>query len=303
MKSALPPRVLNAMTVDVEDYFHVQALAKAIDRKQWDQLDYRAEANTRVLLEMFAAQKIRATFFVLGWVTKRSPGLVREIHAAGHEIACHGMSHRMIYTQTPAEFRDETIEAKALLEDLIGERVRGYRAASYSITRQSLWALDVLVEAGFDYDSSIFPVRHDFYGIPDASPAPGVIRAPGGGSLVEFPLAVAKFLGASVPVSGGGYFRILPYAITRAGLRQLNDRLRRPFAFYLHPWEIDPHQPVVEAGWRSKFRHYTNLHRTQPRLQRLLHDFHFSTMHEVLKEIGMFENVKSVQTGLAASAA
>jgi len=298
-----PPRLLNAMTVDVEDYFHVQALSKAIDRKQWDQLDYRAEANTRVLLEMFAAHGIRATFFVLGWVTKRSPALVREIHAAGHEIACHGMSHRMVYTQTPAEFRSETIEAKSLLEDLIGARVRGYRAASYSITRQSLWALDVLVEAGFEYDSSIFPVRHDFYGIPDAAPEPGVIRAPGGGTLVEFPLAVAKFFGASVPVSGGGYFRILPYAVTRAGLRQLNERLRRPFSFYLHPWEIDPHQPVVEAGWRSKFRHYTNLRRTQPRLQRLLRDFNFSTMHEVLKNMGMFEGVKAVQPGLAISAA
>lgn len=277
--------VPNAMTVDVEDYFHVAALAGSIDRTEWDRRELRVEDNTRRLLALFEASGVRATFFVLGWVAQRRPSLVREIQAAGHEIASHGMSHKLVYDQSPAEFASETFEAKALLEDICGSPILGYRASTYSITRRSLWALDILCEAGFVYDSSIFPIRHDRYGIPGARPEPNLLRAPGGRSIVEFPLSAARFAGVQVPVSGGGYFRLLPYWLTRAGLRQINVQQKRPFAFYLHPWEIDPQQPRVEAGALSTFRHYTNLSRCEDRLRRLLGEFRFAPMRDVLTEL------------------
>jgi polysaccharide deacetylase family protein (PEP-CTERM system associated) len=272
----------NAMTVDVEDYFHVQALSGAIRRDQWDEMPYRADQSTRRLLQLFADRGVKATFFVLGWVAHKDPGLVREIAAAGHEIACHGWSHRLVYDQTVDDFRSETIASKALLEDLIGHEVSGYRAASYSITGRSLWALDVLIEAGFQYDSSIFPVRHDTYGIPGSSPHPGPVSAPSGKQILEFPLSTVDLLGTRLPIAGGGYFRLLPYMFTEAGLRSVNVRQRQPFVFYLHPWEIDPGQPRINCGWLSRFRHYTNLDVCETRLARLLDKFHFTTMREVL---------------------
>jgi polysaccharide deacetylase family protein (PEP-CTERM system associated) len=278
---ALSP-IINAMTVDVEDYFHVAALASSIDRSRWDDMEYRAEASTRRLLDLFDESSIRATFFVLGWVAKRSPDLIRDIHRRGHEVASHGMSHKLVYNQTPEEFASETYESKALLEGIIGERVLGYRASTYSITRRSLWALDILSEAGFTYDSSIFPIRHDLYGIPDASVVPSRMRTPKGASIVEFPMSTAPMLGARLPVSGGGYFRLLPYWLTRAGLRKLNDEFERPFIFYLHPWEVDPGQPRVRAGWKSRLRHYTNLGRCEARLRRLIKEFRFGRVRDVL---------------------
>jgi polysaccharide deacetylase family protein (PEP-CTERM system associated) len=277
--------ITNVMSVDVEDYFHVAALSKVIRREQWDQLEYRAEDSTRRLLELFASSGIKATFFVLGWVARRSPHLVRQIQAAGHEVASHGMSHKLVFDQNREEFYQETRDAKALLEDILGAPVVGYRASTYSITRKSMWALDVLCELGFRYDSSIFPVRHDVYGIPDAPVAPGKIRAPSGAEIVEFPMSTAAMAGIKVPVCGGGYFRLLPYWFTRAGLRSINRRDSRPFVFYLHPWEIDAGQPVFEAGWLSKLRHYTNLSRTEPRLQRLIGEFSFAPMREVLADL------------------
>ena len=279
--------IRNAMTVDVEDYFHVAALSEAISRSDWDRLEYRAEKNTQRLLRIFADRGITATFFVLGWVARRSPGLVREIQAAGHEIASHGMSHKLVYNQAQGEFAAETRDAKALLEDICGRSIDGYRASTYSITRKSLWALDVLCDLGFKYDSSIFPINHDLYGIPDAPVAPGLMRAPNGSSIVEFPMSTAKMVGVRVPVSGGGYFRLLPYWVTRAGLRQLNIDQQRPFVFYLHPWEIDPGQPRVAARWFSRFRHYNNLEHCESRLLRLAQDFRFSTMRNVLADQGL----------------
>lgn len=275
------------MTVDVEDYFHVAALARSIDRADWDSMEYRVEANTRRLLELFAGAGITATFFVLGWVARRSPALVREIQSAGHEIASHGMSHQLVYNQTPAEFASETRDAKALLEDICGQPVLGYRASTYSITAKSLWALDTLCELGFLYDSSIFPISHDLYGIPDAPQAPGVMRAPGGGTIVEFPMSTALFAGVRVPVSGGGYFRLLPYWLTRMGLLQVNQVRARPFVFYLHPWEIDPEQPRVRTSVLSTFRHYNNLDRCESRLRRLVSDFRFSSMRNVLADLSL----------------
>lgn len=276
----------NALTIDVEDYFHVSAFADHVDRAAWDKMDTRVERNTGRILELLAERDVRATFFILGWVAERSPGLVREIAAAGHEIACHGFSHQLIYKQTPDEFRQETLRSKHLLEDLVQRPVAGYRAASYSITNRSLWALDVLVEAGFVYDSSVFPVRHDLYGIPGAQDIPHRLKTPAGHELVEFPLSTLNLLGYRLPIAGGGYFRLYPYAFTRAGLRAINRR-GKPFIFYLHPWEVDPDQPRIAAGWRSRFRHYNNLDKCEIRLKRLLDDFSFTTARAVLDRLGL----------------
>jgi polysaccharide deacetylase family protein (PEP-CTERM system associated) len=230
---------------------------------------------------------VKATFFVLGWVAERSPALVREIQAAGHEVACHGMSHRLIYRQSEAEFKDETRRSKELLEDITGRPVNGYRAASFSIVKSSMWALDHLIDLGFTYDSSVFPIRHDNYGMPDAPLGPFQIESPSGRCMVEFPMAVCKFMGFNLPVSGGGYFRILPYWFVRTMLRRINQRERRPFTFYLHPWEIDPGQPRLPAGLKSRLRHYTNLDRCEARLRDLLGRFRFAPMETVLRDRGL----------------
>jgi len=271
--------VRNAFSIDVEDYFHVEALAPRIDRAQWEGLEYRADDNTRRVLELLAAEGVHATFFVLGWIARRSPGLVREIHAGGHEIACHGLTHQLVYKQSPQTFTDETREAKQLLEDAIGAPVRGYRAATYSITKQSLWALEILEALGFKYDSSIFPIRHDLYGIPGA---PRFAHRPGAGKLLEVPITTVELLGQRLPCGGGGYFRLLPYPLFRAALRRVNTRDQQPAVFYCHPWEIDPGQPRVGAlPLKSRFRHYTNLGRMEGRLKRLLRDFRWGRMDEV----------------------
>lgn len=272
----------NAFTIDVEDYFQVEAFARVIDRRSWNDFETRVIANTDRLLAMLESSGVRATFFVLGWVARKHPEIVRAIAAAGHEVASHGMSHRLVYTQSPQEFRQETLAAKALLEDQCQQPVIGYRAATYSITRKSLWALDILCEAGFQYDSSIFPMRHDRYGIPDANPLPHVLTTPDGGKLVEFPISVLRYARATIPVAGGGYFRLFPYGFTRWALREIN-RGGQEFVFYIHPWEVDPEQPRVHgASVLSRFRHYQNLGSCQKRLDRLLADFTFDTMHSVL---------------------
>jgi len=276
--------MLNALSFDVEDYFQVAALAGAVDRSSWESTPRRVERSTGLLLEILASSNTRATFFFLGWVAEREPQLVRRVAAAGHEIACHGYSHRLVYEQTPEEFREETLRSKVLLEDQAQAPVLGYRAASYSITRRSLWALDTLVEAGFVYDSSIFPVRHDRYGIPDAPRAPHLIQRDAG-RLVEFPPSTAQLPGARLPVAGGGYFRIFPYGITRWAVRRVNAE-GLPFIFYLHPWEVDPGQPRVRVGWLSRFRHYTNLDHCEARLRCLLSEFQFAPAREVLEAQG-----------------
>lgn len=288
MSAAAPARpTVNAFTIDVEDYFQVAALAPAIPRDSWESRESRVEANTERILGVLAERGVRATFFVLGWVAERSPQLVRRVAASGHEVACHGFSHQLIYRQTPGEFREETLRAKRQLEDLLGAPVLGYRAASFSVTPASLWALDTLIDAGFRYDSSVFPIRHDRYGLPGAAPEPGRVTAPSGRTLVEFPMSAASFFGVQVPVSGGGYFRILPYWLTRAGLRQINQRHGRPFTFYLHPWEVDPAQPRFRVSVLSRFRHYTNLARCEARLRRVLSEFTFAPMREVLETLGL----------------
>ena len=279
------PAVVNAMTIDVEDYFHVSVFDGVVPRDGWDRFESRVCANTDRLVDIFAGAGVRATFFVLGWVGERFPQLVQRLVAAGHEIASHGYAHRLIYDQTPGAFREDVRRAKAVLESAAGCRVDGYRAPSYSITPRSLWALDVLIEEGYRYDSSIFPVHHDRYGIPLSPRHPYVITRDSG-SLVEMPASTVRCGPLNLPIGGGGYFRILPYGWTRWGIGRVNRVERRPAVFYLHPWEIDPGQPFLPASRLSRFRHYRNLAATEGRLQRLLQDFRFSTMRAVFQEKG-----------------
>ncbi|MBK8185276.1 MAG: DUF3473 domain-containing protein [Candidatus Competibacteraceae bacterium] len=273
----------NALTVDVEDYFHVAAFARQIDPSTWDRFPLRVERNTHRLLELFGERDIRATFFVLGWVAERCPHLVRAIVEQGHRVACHGYSHQLIYGQTQDVFRQETVRAKACLEDQAQQPILGYRAASYSITKRSLWALDILAELGFTYDSSIFPVHHDRYGIPDSPRWPYRLKTSSGDALVEFPPSTFAVGSHRLPVAGGGYFRIYPYWLTKFGLRQINQNEKQPFIFYLHPWEIDAEQPRIKAGRLSTFRHYTNLSRCEARLRQLLKDFQFAPVETILE--------------------
>jgi len=280
-KSDTHASIRHALSIDVEDYFHVAALAKVIDPSDWGSLPSRVEQNTERLLELFDRVDTKATFFVLGWVAERYPGLIRKLADAGHEIASHGYSHQLIYSQTPAVFTEETRRSKALLEDIVQQPVTGYRAASYSITHESLWALDILAELGFTWDSSVFPIRHDRYGIPNSPRGPYTIRTGNGGLIREFPLTTAKVLGTTLPAAGGGYFRQFPYPLFKALFRQASENGRYPQMFYLHPWEIDPDQPRYNsASWLSRFRHYTNLDKCYGRLERLLSDFRFTTVSD-----------------------
>lgn len=275
----------NALTVDVEDYYHVSAFESVIAPGTWDELESRVEANTRRVLDLLAGYALAGTFFVLGWVAKRHPGLVRSIQAAGHEIACHGYQHRRILFQTPEIFRRDVSSAKSLLEDITGQPVRGYRAPSYSITPATAWALDILIEEGFAYDSSVFPIVHDLYGFPGAPPYPYCIARPGG-TLLEFPPTTLRLnllvRSMALPIAGGGYLRLFPGWFTRWGLRRLARDEGRPCAVYFHPWEIDPGQPRIKAGWKSRFRHYYNLAKMERRLRDLFENMAFAPMGTVL---------------------
>jgi polysaccharide deacetylase family protein (PEP-CTERM system associated) len=281
--SATTPRTLHAMTIDVEDYFHVAALSKVVSPAQWPQQPSRVVHNTHKILQIFADKKINGTFFILGWVAERYPHLVKEIAELGHEIASHGYSHQLIYGQTPALFRAETERAKSILEDLSQAPIEGYRAASYSITDKSLWALDILAELGFTWDSSIFPIYHDNYGMPNTPNQPYRIQTRTGLALTEFPLTAARFSGLNIPVAGGGYFRQFPYALFKFLFNRASQGNRVPKVFYLHPWEVDPDQPRFHtASWFARFRHYTNLERCEGRLNRLIDDFDFGTLSDSL---------------------
>jgi len=288
----------NALTVDVEDYYQVSAFEPVVPFADWDRYESRVERNTYRLLELFDCYHTRATFFVLGWVAERYPGLIRDVHAQGHEVASHGYAHRRVYTQTPAQFRAETQHSKRLLEDLTGQPVLGYRAASYSITTQSLWALNILREEGFVYDSSIFPIRHDRYGIPTAQRFCHVLSEHPVSRFVEFPPSTVVVLGRKLPIAGGGYFRLFPYSVTRWGVRRLNRQEHHPAMIYLHPWEIDPDQPRLPAGLLTQWRHHVNVHKVEGRLRRLLQDFTFGTMAQVLQDCGLLADLPSSATSL-----
>ena len=272
------PDIANALTVDVEDYFQVSALAPYIARADWDRIPCRVERNVERILELFGESGAQATFFTLGWIAERYPALVRRIAAAGHEIASHGYGHLRIQEQTPAEFAFDIRKAKGLLEDLCGTEVKGYRAPSFSLGRRTLWAFDDIARAGYHYSSSVYPVRHDLYGMPDAPRVPYRPRA----DLLEIPVTTARLLNRNVPAGGGGYFRLLPYTVSRALIRRVNKVEGRPAVFYFHPWDLDAEQPRVHGtSLKSRFRHYVNLHRTAPRLRRLLGDFPWRRMDDV----------------------
>jgi polysaccharide deacetylase family protein (PEP-CTERM system associated) len=275
--------VVNAMTVDVEDYFQVSAFERVVSRTQWEKLPSRVVANTERLLHLLAEREVRATFFVLGWVAERHPSLVSLISDLGHEVASHGYWHQLVYEQTPRAFREDVRRSKDVLEAVTGQRVEGYRAPSFSIVAKSLWALDILIEEGFRYDASIFPIRHDRYGIPE-SPRHPYLLPRSVGAIVEVPGSTARIGPMNLPVAGGGYFRLLPYRWTRWGIARLNERERRPAVFYLHPWEVDPEQPRLPASALSRFRHYRNLDRTESRLRRLLTEFRFAPLGRVLAD-------------------
>lgn len=266
----------NALTIDVEDYFQVENFKKYIKFSDWEQYESRVVKNTQKLLEILKFADVRATFFVLGWIGERFPELIKKIHQDGHEIASHGYAHQLVDTQTPEEFRADLRKAKAILEDIIQEPVLGYRAPSFSITKNSLWALDILMEEGFQYDSSLFPVYRDKGGLPDARRYPHKIYNHQV-YLWEFPISTIKFFNQNVPFSGGGYFRLLPYGFVKSAVKAINkDGI--PAIIYLHPWELDPQQPRVKADFLSTFRHYVNIAKTEKKLLELLRNFEFTPL-------------------------
>lgn len=290
--------VVNILTVDVEDYFHVSAFAGVVSRDSWEARTSRVEGNIDRLLGIFADAGLCATFFVLGWIAERYPGLVKRIAAAGHEVASHSYSHRLVYEMTPDEFRFDLRRARAVIEGAIGQPVKGFRAPSFSITARSMWALDVLLQEGYEYDASVFPIHHDRYGIPDARRDIHVIRSRASvprADLLEIPASTIRIAGLNLPVGGGGYFRIFPYAWTALGISHLNKREHRPAMVYLHPWELDPDQPRLQASWLSRFRHYRHLAQTEPRLRRLLCEFRFAPIRDVIASLSLIPAQAGVQ--------
>lgn len=305
--------IINALTIDLEDYFMVSAFESVVKRECWHLHESRIERNTRKVLDILDGADgntgVKATFFCLGWVGERYPYLIREIDRRGHEIACHSYDHQLVYRMTPEQFREDVSISKRILEDASGKKVIGYRAPSYSITQKSLWALDVLGEEGYRYDSSIFPIHHDRYGIPTAPRFSFLVKLNGNGGnetrvpadfermplrepepgepcddcIVEYPISTVKMMGLNIPISGGGYMRLFPYGVIRKGLLQINTGEKQPFVFYLHPWEFDPEQPrMTNISVLSRFRHYVNLDGTAEKLKRLLGDFKFSSMADVI---------------------
>lgn len=273
-----PSRPRNAMTIDVEDYFQVSAFAPFIPRGDWDARECRVERNVERILGLLADQGIHATFFTLGWVAQRYPALVRRIVEQGHEIASHGYGHERASDLSPEAFRADVARAKALLEDLSGYEVLGYRAPSFSIGKGNLWAFDVLRDCGYRYSSSVYPIRHDHYGMPDAPRFAFPVRE----GLLEVPVTTLRLRGRNYPSSGGGYFRLLPYALSRWLIAQVNQQDQQSAVFYFHPWEIDPDQPRIEGiDLKTRFRHYVNIQRTEARIAQLLQDFDWGRMDEI----------------------
>ena len=272
-------RPVNAMSVDVEDYFQVSAFENCVDKAQWDQIPSRVESNVDRILQLFDDKGVKATFFTLGWVAERYPDTVKAIVANGHELASHGWEHTRVTQQSRAAFREDIIRTRQLLEDLSGVQIKGYRAASYSIGADNLWALDELADAGYVYSSSTVPIKHDLYGIPEA---PRFAFRAAQGRLLEIPISTISVAGRKLNCGGGGWFRLFPYAFSRWALRQVNNKDRQSGIFYFHPWEVDPQQPRLDnASRKSRFRHYLNLHKMQGRLAQLLDDFEWGRMDDI----------------------
>ena|ERR1039458_3780556 len=283
--------MLNAVTVDVEEYFHPTEVQAAVDQARWAALPSRIEDQLHQILELLDTRRTKATFFVLGWVAERNPRVIQEIVAAGHEIGCHSYSHQLVYSLTPQEFRRDTRRAVAAIQDACSVTPQVYRAPSYSITQESMWALEILVEEGFVSDSSIYPIAHDRYGIPGSNRYPYVIETPAG-PIREFPIATVRLSkDRVVPIGGGGYLRLLPYRYTSAGIRRLNREENQPACIYFHPWEIDPDQPHLASGLIARVRTYTGVKGMIRKLDRLLTEFQFSTLSDVYGEVGHSETV------------
>jgi polysaccharide deacetylase family protein (PEP-CTERM system associated) len=276
--------MLNLLTIDVEDYYQVSAFESSVPFEKWPEYETRVVGNTCRLLEILSFYRVRATFFVLGWIAERRPYLVQMIAREGHEIASHGYRHRRIYHMTPDEFREDVRRSKSILEGIVGVPVTGFRAPSYSIVEKTVWALDILQEEGFAYDSSIFPIQHDLYGMPGAARFSYKHALSEGRSILEIPLSTVRIAGQNLPVAGGGYFRIFPYSYIRWGLERINKQEAQPAIFYLHPWEIDPKQPRLSGSLLSRFRHYTNLEKTEERFKRLLRDFKFCPVRDFIQK-------------------
>lgn len=285
-----PPTLRNAMTIDVEDYFQVSAFAPYIARGDWDRRECRVERNVERILTLLAEHRTQATFFTLGWVAERYPHLVKKIVANGHELASHGFGHQRVSDLTPAAFGDDIVRTKALLEDLGGQEVLGYRAPSFSIGIGNLWAFDTLLEAGYRYSSSVYPIQHDHYGMPDSPRFAYPVRE----GLLEVPVTTLRMFNKNLPSSGGGYFRLLPYALSRWMIRKVNTVDQQSAVFYFHPWEIDSDQPRVDGiDRKTRFRHYVNIDRTHARIAHLLQDFSWGRMDEIFlgRKAGPAEDV------------
>ena len=282
MQGSQGRQIINAMSVDVEEYFQVSAFENHVNRSYWDKLPGRAEASVDRILGLFSDQEIKATFFTLGWIAERYPQMIERIVDEGHELASHGWSHVRVTHQKPEEFRDDVVRTRSLLEDISGQQIKGYRAASYSIGAKNLWALDILEETGHIYSSSIFPIKHDHYGMPEA---PRFAFYPGDGNLLEVPITTIEMMGRKIPCGGGGWFRFFPYAFSRWAITRVNEVEAQAAIFYFHPWEIDFDQPRQQGlGFKTRFRHYLNLHQMEQRLTQLLQDFSWGRMDDVFLE-------------------
>ena len=279
--------MINALSFDIEEYFHAEAFSNVVRPEQWPSLESRVVATTERLLDLLAETASLATFFVLGWVAERHGALVRAIHQGGHELACHGYGHQMITRLSRAEFREDVRRAKVAIEDAADIAVIGYRAPTFSVVRETLWSLEVLAEAGFRYDSSIFPIVHDRYGISDAARFPHRVAAGPGVEIGEFPLSTVSGFGWRFPVAGGGYFRLFPYRLTRRAVRHLNEREGQPAIIYLHPWELDPGQPRLPVGRLTRLRHSVNTRTTESKVRCLLRDFRVGPVRDVLAGSGV----------------
>jgi len=271
----------NTITIDLEDYFQVETLRPFVKYEDWGCHEFRLERNAHKILDLLDAHKVKATFFVLGWNAERLPRIVREIQQLGHEIASHGYAHRLVYEQEPDEFREDIRKAKAILEDITGEEVAGYRAPTFSITERTLWALDILAEEGFRYDSSIFPVRHDRYGFPDWNRHIEIVQLQNGHDIIEAPPVTARLFGFNLPAAGGGYFRLAPFWFSSWAIRRMNAE-GHPAIVYLHPWEFDPHQPTFPIPLSRRIRHYANLATTEKKFRRLLNMGTFTRLKDIL---------------------
>lgn len=286
----------HSLSFDVEEHFQVSAFESPMRRRHWEQFESRVESNTEKLLGLLDQGGVHATFFILGWVAERYPALVRRIASAGHEVASHGYAHELITAQTPIAFREDVRKSKGILESILQQPVLGYRAPSFSITKDTMWAIQILVEEGYVYDSSIFPVVHDRYGVPSANPQLHQLSTPAG-LLWEVPPSTVKCLGVRLPVAGGGYFRLYPYVVLRALLRKLEGE-GSPLVMYMHPWEFDPDQPRMEGSVLSRIRHYLNLDKTEGRMQALLQDFSFAPIRRVFPEIEQIQINNSIASSI-----